>query len=303
MGKPDQFVKRTFAAETASVTGGAVAWQDPPEIGLTSVQGDGLLLVARPELLSKLSPPWSEAQGHEEILLEAKMPGDHVSPYAHERALLRRQARQVQRMEATEKDKPPWVGQEPLWLLAPHVPGWLSESDKLVRIAPGCHRVAPNGWCPYVLWIAANELPLKDELVPFLVARSGRALEELVRWILTRRPVAWVLEMVKCTAMMTAVSKEWIDRFVQTDDPEDEKRLHALLHMLLDAVPGVGQGLIEKGRLAEARAALRRVLVQRQLELTPSDDTRIEACTDLPTLERWHSQAVTAPTAAEALSS
>jgi len=43
------------------------------------------------------------------------------------------------------------------------------------------------------LWVAANELPLVDELVPFLIARSGQALDEFVRWVASRRPLEWVL--------------------------------------------------------------------------------------------------------------
>jgi hypothetical protein len=39
------------------------------------------------------------------------------------------------------------------------------------------------------LWIAANELPLADELVPFLIARTGRPLDAFVRWVKTRRRV------------------------------------------------------------------------------------------------------------------
>ncbi|WP_437516549.1 hypothetical protein [Sorangium sp. So ce1099] len=79
--------------------------------------------------------------------------------------------------------------------------------------------------------------------------------------------------------------------------------------MLLEASPQVQERLIEKGiekgidvgRLEEARAALRRVLARRQIELSPGDDARIEACVELKTLERWHDQAITAASASEAL--
>ena len=50
-----------------------------------------------------------------------------------------------------------------------------------------------------------------------------------------------------------------------------------------------------------ARKALRRVLAGRQLTPNPADSARIETCSDLATLERWHDQAVTARSAAEAL--
>jgi hypothetical protein len=54
-------------------------------------------------------------------------------------------------------------------------------------------------------------------------------------------------------------------------------------------------------RVADARSALRRVLARRKLALSAADEARINACTDLPTLERWHEQAVEAQSAAEAL--
>jgi hypothetical protein len=53
------------------------------------------------------------------------------------------------------------------------------------------------------------------------------------------------------------------------------------------------EGQLE-GRLTEARAALRRVLVGRQLTPSPDDDARIDACTDLTILERWLDRAITA---------
>ncbi|WP_438044086.1 hypothetical protein [Sorangium sp. So ce128] len=160
MGQPDLFAKRTFAEETERLTGGAITWQDPPEIRLEKVQCDGLLLIHRPALLVELTAPWPEARGHEEVMVELKLAGDHVDRKAIERALLRRQARQLQRVEQAE-EAPPWVGHEPLWLVAPHVPEWLQRVYAPRRFAPGCYRVEPLGH--WVLWVAANELPLRDE--------------------------------------------------------------------------------------------------------------------------------------------
>lgn len=143
MGEPEQFAKRTFAEDTERITGGAAAWQDPPEIGLSHVQGDGMLVVRQPARLSRLAAPWSAASKHDEALLELKMVGDHLDVPAVERALLRRQARQVQRVEAAAKDRAPWPGQEPLWMVAPHLPAWLRAARKVVRFAKGCYRVGP----------------------------------------------------------------------------------------------------------------------------------------------------------------
>ena len=92
VGQLDQFAKQTFAEETEAVIHGAVLWQPPPEIGLSEVRLDGLLAVRDPSALTSLAPPWPQASGHDEIVLEIKMPGDHLDLAANERAVLRRQA-------------------------------------------------------------------------------------------------------------------------------------------------------------------------------------------------------------------
>jgi hypothetical protein len=304
MGHAELFAKRTFAEETERVTGGAAGWQDPPEIRLEKVQSDGFLVVRRPHLLEHLAAPWPAAQAHDEVMLELKLAGDHVDRKAVERALLRRQARQVQRIE--EQD-PSWLGEEPLWLVAPHVPAWLEQARTPVRFAPGCYWVEPSAG--RFLWVAANELPLRDELVPFLVARSGQALDEFVRWVAPHRPLEWVLSMLESLPMSTTVREDLLWRFDLPEDPEVEARRQHIIDVLLEMSPQKKQQLIEKGiekgrlegRLTEARAALRRVLVRRQLVLSPDDDARIEACTDLATLERWLDQAVLAPSISDAL--
>jgi len=63
-----------------------------------------------------------------------------------------------------------------------------------VRFAPGCYWIDPHGQS--FLWVAANELPLLDELVPFLLARSGQALDDFGRWVAPRRSPEWVLTML-----------------------------------------------------------------------------------------------------------
>jgi hypothetical protein len=95
MGHLELFAQRTFAEETERITEGAAGWQDPPEIRLEKVQADGILVVRRPHGLEHLAAPWPEAQRHEEVMLELKLAGNHTDRKAVERALLRRQARQV----------------------------------------------------------------------------------------------------------------------------------------------------------------------------------------------------------------
>ena len=58
---------------------------------------------------------------------------------------------------------------------------------------------------------------------------------------------------------------------------------------------------LKQGKLSQARVALRRVLAARQLDVSADQDTRIDGCIDVETLERWHWQAITAATTAEVL--
>lgn len=113
---------------------------------------------------------------------------------------------------------------------------------------------------------------------------------------------------------MTALARdELLWRFGKADDPEVETRRQHILKVLLEASPEMQQQLIDKGRLegqlvgelvgqlVQARAALRRVLVHRQLTPSKDEDARIDACTDLATLERWNQRAFTATSVSDTL--
>jgi hypothetical protein len=109
--------------------------------------------------------------------------------------------------------------------------------------------------------------------------------------------------------MTTLAREELLWRFGKADDPEVEARRQHILKVLLEASPETQQQLIDQGRLvgrsegelAQARAALRRVLVHRQLTPSKDEEARIEACTDLATLERWNNRAFTAVSVSDAL--
>ncbi|WP_437550984.1 hypothetical protein WME97_08400 [Sorangium sp. So ce367] len=130
-------------------------------------------------------------------------------------------------------------------------------------------------------------------------------LDEFARWVAPRRPLEWVLSMLQYLPMSTTAREELLWRFARTGDPEIDARQDRILEVLLTANPKMKQRLVDEGRLEgrldEARAALRRVLAHRQLALTPEDAARIEACTELTTLEQWHAQALTASSAQQAL--
>ena len=187
----------------------------------------------------------------------------------------------------------------PLWLVAPHVPQWLDALRRPVRFAQGCYWIDPHAQT--FLWIAANELPLLDELLPFLMARSGQPLDDFGRWVAPRRSPEWVLTMLEYLPMSMPTREELLHRFGPVEDPEIEARRQHILKVLLDQDPKTRQQLIDTGRVTATRASLRCVLVRRQLTPSEGDDARIDACTDLATLERWLDRAVTAVSVSDVL--
>jgi len=122
-------------------------------------------------------------------------------------------------------------------------------------------------------------------------------LDDFGRWVAPRRPPEWVLT-IEYLPMSMPTREELLQRFGPVEDPEIEARRQHILKVLLDQDPKTRQQLIEKGvvegQLTATRASLRRVLARRQLTPNKDDDARIDACTDLATLERWLDCAITA---------
>jgi hypothetical protein len=85
--------------------------------------------------------------------------------------------------------------------------------------------------------------------------------------------------------------------YAKTDDPMIRARRRATLRYGLEAEPEV----LDEVRRDQARIILRRLLAVRCLTLSTEDEARIDACTDLDTLGRWHGQAAVAGDVAEAL--
>ncbi len=259
MGQLEQFAKQVFEEETATLTGGALAWQGPVELGLSEVRLDGLLIVTEPSRLASLPAPWSLAGVSDEVVLELKLAGDHLDALVVERALLRRQARQVVRLEAAGALALP--GPLPLWVVAPHRPRWLDAGQAL---GPGCYRL---GHAPFTfLWVAANELPLCDELVPFLVARSGSALDEFGRWVAGRRPGPWLLRMLQFLPMSTAAQDEILRAVPPTDEPEVRARRRRIVQAMLEIDPEAVQPLVQQGLERGLEQGLERGLEQGRAE-------------------------------------
>jgi len=109
--------------------------------------------------------------------------------------------------------------------------------------------------------------------------------------------------------MSTPTHEELLWRFGPVEDPAIEARRQRLLDFLLETSPQKKQQLRQEaqlegqleGRLTATRAFLRRVLAGRQLTPSKDDDARIDACTDLATLERWLDRASNATNGSDVL--
>jgi hypothetical protein len=119
--------------------------------------------------------------------------------------------------------------------------------------------------------------------------------------VVYRRPLEWVIDMLEYIPVSPPTYDELLKRFGPKDDPEVEARRQRILQALLQSSPQARQQLIDQGQLISSRAHLRRVLERRQLRPSPAEAARIEACTELATLERWLDGAITAASVAEVL--
>ncbi len=255
VGSPDQLSKRIFAEEIPSLFGPDVTFQAGVDLAFAEFRLDGLLRLASSLDLSTMPGPWSFLRrGYAAV--ETKMPGDHTDRAAFARAMAPRQLVAVDLMER----KPPDPGPVALWMVAPHAPEWLWDDHKPQWLDLGCYRL-PHGPIE-VLWIAANELPLRESLLPFLVARSGRNLVELVRWSLGKRPAAWVARVLTWSSMSPELIRELEAEMKayglargETEEERERQRQAAKLMLLM--VPEVSEELRHQGELDGHDAGLR----------------------------------------------
>jgi hypothetical protein len=113
----------------------------------------------------------------------------------------------------------------------------------------GCRRIGPHDHD--VLWIAANELPLRMELLPFLFVRSGRPLVQLMGWAMTVKGPDWVTGVLQSLPMTAELCEEL---YVPTD-PEEQRRIHEKFMLRwLELLPEVEDKVEQRGAL---KAALR----------------------------------------------
>jgi hypothetical protein len=308
MGKPDLFAKRTLASHAEPLTGGAASWKDPPEIGLEQVQSDGILVIHDPVRLKKLAAPWNLVTDIEEILVEFKMKGDHLDPATISRILLRRQARETQRFEQVKKGQTPWLGRQTMWLVSAYLPKWAEDRYRPEQLEQGCYRWSKEHFT--ALWIASNELPLCDELVPFLITRTGRSFREFVEWLVEKKSWPLVEHLVTSLLMLSPETRDFL-RYDQqgVEISEASRKVQLWLLGLIEEFPALRETVtrsavesaVETSTLREARDAVTRILQLRKLVVRSEQVDKIEACSNLDTLHRWRDRAVTAASADEAL--
>ncbi len=285
MGHPDQLLKYMLAIETPVATHSAARFVRAPEIATAELRPDGVLMTTEPARLSDLPAPWCHLEC--EAVLDGKMPGDHLDPLALERCLFRRYARQVQRLEGDPSIDPPLPPIDPspshcaAWVVAPHVPQFLRAWERegkftLEAVGEGCFSVRPSRFP--ILWIAANELPLHEALVPFLLARSGKKLAEFMLWVTHVRPPEWLASVVRSLPEVAAMMPD----FKPDLSPEDQRRIVEGLRLSLDAYPEAGIDFIEKG-VEKGIAPLAR-LYSRQLRRELTDAERRSLAHRLDTL-------------------
>lgn len=280
MGKPDQLLKYMFEIEAPKATHAAATFKSAPEIATSELTPDGLLTTTAPSALQALPHPWPLLE--REAVLDGKMPGDHLDPLALERCLFRRHARQVQRIEKEfAKPRPSHCA---AWVIAPHNPAWFAEWEKegllrLEAVAPGVTLVQPSLYP--IVWVAANELPLHEALIPFLLARRGRKLKEFVAWVVHVRPPEWLAKVVQSHPEVAAMLPE----FKPNLSPEDKLRIVEGLRKSVVAYPEAVEDLIvesrNEGRRQERLAQLVRLCV-RQLRrpLTENEQYTLAARLD-----------------------
>jgi hypothetical protein len=126
--------------------------------------------------------------------------------------------------------------------------------------------------------------------------KEGRSADELcveVAAVLKTRSASWAeRHMAVVAAAMRGRYKSMVRAMEQAN----------LEPVVIEDLVKFGEDRgMKKGRRAEERGTLRRVLALRKLALSAQQEHQIDACTDLATLRRWLDQAIFAESAAEAL--
>ncbi len=334
MGQLDQLAKRILREETGAATQERVAFEVPREVPVGALAPDGVVRVVRAEGLASLPAPWCRLRV--EATLDVKMPGDHTDRAALARNELRRHARWTHLLEEDRERARKGGTAAPVrdprgytaWLVAPVLPRWVRSDAalgffSLEAAGEGCWWLGMGAH--ETLWIAANELPLSVEMLPFLVARSGRAQAEFLAWSLGVKGPAWTWDVVQQLPM----SPEAADEFYHFPaDPEEQREIRTrYAKRWVEAYPEAAEDLIAAVRLKaeqelqqerqrteqELQAKLRQdhiavlrhsvlaVLSARKLTVSDALRARVEATDDLAVLDAWLLAAATAASVEDAI--
>jgi len=281
MGKADQIGKTVFAQETAASTQQACRWEVPRELPIgTELLPDGAVRVVDAAALAELAAPWCELRGAS-ALVELKMGGDHIDARAWIRALARRAVWDMAEYEVpwrAERERAAQAGDKPsavvlaphadLLFVAPHLPDWIGQHSRLILCTPGIWRV--GGPDAHALWIAANDLPLDEALIPFLQVRNGRARIDFAHWMAQRARLPdwfgrWMEALHMTNAELLALLDDDDDRHTQDDDrvlTPDQVR-SVLVHFVPELKPALIDLARRQGREEEREEAVDRLFTLR----------------------------------------
>lgn len=244
MGALDQFIKEVFEEETSLATKDGFRFEVPPETKTTELHADGMLYVLNAELVKGLPSPWC-LMTKDQLVLEFKMQGDKFDRYQYERALLRRQAAQVEYLKQYPDDKNPIS--LPLWIVTGQIKEWLVEQKYILsRVAPACYRLEPASYEVYL--IVSNEMePFREDLIPFLVARTGQKLVDFCKWFAGQRPELCE-KFMEIAPMSETQYKEVEEVLREPDAAERARRRKMYIDATMEAT-GVKQEMDLKGQM------------------------------------------------------
>lgn len=97
--------------------------------------------------------------------------------------------------------------------------------------------------------MAANELPLDEALIPFLVARSGSALDAFGRWVVDKRPPQWVQRMLYVLPMSQSAAQKILELMPPAPEPEIRARQVWIMGLYLKKFPELAESLKKEGGL------------------------------------------------------
>lgn len=242
MGSLDQFIKSLFEEETPLATHDGARFEVPPETRTTELHADGMLYLVNAEKLAELPLPWPMMKVSQ-LVLEFKMQGDKLDRYHYERAILRRQASQVEYIKKYPDDENPIS--LPLWIITGHKRSWFWEKNFILKeISPAIYRIEPASYEVYL--VISNELEVREDLIPFLVTRTGQKLVDFCRWFYVTRPERGE-EFLELAPMSDAQHEALMDELKEPELAERLRRKRRLAETMAE-ITGLQGELVQEGQ-------------------------------------------------------